>query len=104
MGKLSDAQTADVIKITAVAPTARSDRVSQGREQLHGNVSKDSLMQDWGVNIDTKMKEVQARILPPPTISGFDYAEIRPQNGAFDFSKIREKFFKPVCHLRLKSI
>jgi eukaryotic translation initiation factor 2C len=42
------------------------------------------------------MKEVDARVLPPPPLYGKDNGEIRPNNGAFDFSKIPQKFFKPV--------
>jgi eukaryotic translation initiation factor 2C len=43
------------------------------------------------------MKEVDARILPAPPLYGKENSEIRPSNGAFDFSKIPQKFFKPMA-------
>ncbi|KAJ3064801.1 argonaute 1 [Podochytrium sp. JEL0797] len=93
LGKLSDVQTSDVIKIAAVAPPERMKRISEGREKLHGG-EQDARMQEWGVSVRTQMKQVEGRILPPPTLTGS--TTIVPQNGAYDLSKVGScKFFRP---------
>ncbi|KAI9363887.1 Piwi domain-containing protein [Zopfochytrium polystomum] len=92
LGKLNEAQTSDVIKIAAIPPPDRKRRIDEGRTSLHGT-QQNPLYEGWGVNISPTMKEVEARILPTPPLLGS--AEIKPQNGAFDFSKIPTKFFRP---------
>ncbi|KAJ3084786.1 argonaute 1 [Rhizoclosmatium hyalinum] len=89
LGKLSDVQTADVIKIAAVAPPERQGRIMEGRKSLHDAPGGDSLMKAWGVNLQPQMKQIEGRILPQPVVTGS--AEVRPQNGAYDLSK----FFRP---------
>ncbi|KAJ3112400.1 argonaute 1 [Phlyctochytrium bullatum] len=99
LGKLSDVQTADVIKITAVPPPERKNRIMEGRNALYtGDTEK--FLKEWGVTIDPNMKEVDARVLPPPTLTGRvppnsrDNPDFQPQNGAFDWSKMRQGFYK----------
>ncbi|KAJ3121249.1 argonaute 1 [Physocladia obscura] len=94
LGKLSDVQTANVIKITAVPPPDRQKRISDGRTKLHDATGGDSLLKAWGVNIDPGMKKVDGRVLQTPVVTGS--AQVTPQNGAYDLAKVGNvKFFKP---------
>ncbi|KAJ3099460.1 hypothetical protein HDU96_010697 [Phlyctochytrium bullatum] len=99
VGKLSDAQTADVIKIAAVPPGERQGRIMEGRRSLH-NPETEKFLKDWGVSIDANLKEIDARILPPPVLTGRvppnakGNGDIKPLNGAYDFSKISEGFYR----------
>ncbi|KAI9327303.1 Piwi domain-containing protein [Zopfochytrium polystomum] len=93
IGKLNEAQTADVIKIAAVPPPERKDRIDKGRNALHGRPDeKNPLLEGWGVKVSPNMKEVEARVLPTPPLTGS--ADINVQNGAIDFSKIPTKFYR----------
>ncbi|KAJ3070874.1 eukaryotic translation initiation factor 2C, 2 [Podochytrium sp. JEL0797] len=94
LGKLSDVQTADVIKITAVPPPERQKRIMDGRAALHGPKDADPLMKAWGVKLDPNMKSIEGRILAPPVLTGS--ANVTPTNGAYDLSKMGNvKFFRP---------
>ncbi|KAJ3101876.1 hypothetical protein HDU97_000989 [Phlyctochytrium planicorne] len=99
IGKLSEAQTADVIKVAAVPPPQRMNRIKEGRAALHSSEASASILGSWGIKLDPNMKEVDARVLPPPRLTGTvdngRPSEINPNNGAFDASKIREMFFRP---------
>ncbi|ORY36495.1 Piwi-domain-containing protein [Rhizoclosmatium globosum] len=93
IGKLSEVQTADVIKITAVPPPERQDRIREGREVLHGR-EQDPLLSAWGVKMNSRMKEIEGRVLQAPVLTGS--TNISPQNGAYDLSKTGScKFFRP---------
>ncbi|KAJ3287772.1 Eukaryotic translation initiation factor 2C, partial [Blyttiomyces sp. JEL0837] len=93
LGKLSDVQTSDVIKIAAVQPPSRFDRIKAGMNALHQKPEAQKLLADWEVKLSPKPKELDARILPTPTLQGS--GEIRPQNGSYDYSKIPTKFYRP---------
>ncbi|KAJ3068788.1 hypothetical protein HDU98_008096 [Podochytrium sp. JEL0797] len=93
LGKLSDVQTADVIKIAAVAPPERMKRIMEGREKLHG-AGPDARMQEWGVSVKPQMKQIEARILQAPTLTGS--GPVTVQNGAYDLTKAGWcKFWRP---------
>ncbi|KAI9329730.1 Piwi domain-containing protein [Obelidium mucronatum] len=93
LGKLSDVQTADVIKIAAVAPPERQARIMEGRNLLHEGEA-DPLMKAWGVTMKSQMKQVEGRLLQGPVVTGS--LNVTPQNGAYDLSKQGAcKFFRP---------
>ncbi|KAJ3321941.1 hypothetical protein HDU76_013990 [Blyttiomyces sp. JEL0837] len=70
VGKLNDQQLADIVKLTAVLPEYRKDRVVEGMKQLHGQGSNE-VLESWGVKVDTSMSVINGRILtPPPLIFG----------------------------------
>ncbi|KAI8851976.1 Piwi domain-containing protein [Chytridium lagenaria] len=93
IGKLSDAQTASIIKITAVQPTSRRGKIEIGRRTLH-DTDTEGFLKKWGVAIDGNMKEVQARVLKSPSLLCGANAEAQPNNGVFDFSRGPHKFYK----------
>ncbi|KAJ3263307.1 eukaryotic translation initiation factor 2C, 2 [Chytriomyces hyalinus] len=79
VGKLNDQQLADIVKLTAVLPECRKERVADGMRQLHGNSALenaksnfgDTVLQDWGVQIQPEMSIIEGRILAaPPLIFG----------------------------------
>ncbi|KAJ3195280.1 hypothetical protein HK101_000617 [Irineochytrium annulatum] len=98
IGKLSEAQTADIIKVTAVPPPERRQRIERGRSTMHDEKQNVDLLAAWGVKLDPNMKEVDARILPAPVLTGSSQRgspDINPFNGAFDFSKVPQQFYRP---------
>ncbi|KAJ3207338.1 Eukaryotic translation initiation factor 2C [Entophlyctis luteolus] len=95
MGKLSDIQTAEIIKITAMPSHMRRDRIHEGRDRMHGNASDENSQLDaWGIKIASSMKEFDARLLPAPVVTGARNSSITPHNGGLDFMRERNyKFF-----------
>ncbi|KAJ3410229.1 Eukaryotic translation initiation factor 2C [Chytridiales sp. JEL 0842] len=93
IGKLSDAQVADVIKIAAVPPPERQKSIMDGRQKLQ---TDSNLLSQWGVSIQPQMKEVEGRVLPDPVLSGAGNSEFRAANGVFDYTKVKANFFKAV--------
>ncbi|KAJ3013285.1 UNVERIFIED_CONTAM: argonaute 1 [Siphonaria sp. JEL0065] len=92
LGKLSDVQTADVIKIAAVAPPERRQRIMEGRNLLHDGEA-DPVMKAWGVSVKLAMKQIEGRVLPNPTLTGS--TNFSPNNGGYDLSKQGSlKFFR----------
>ncbi|KAJ3073636.1 hypothetical protein HDU98_001043 [Podochytrium sp. JEL0797] len=71
VGKLNDQQLADIVKLTAVLPEYRKERVLDGMRQLHGTgtLHADPLLASWGVSINQNMSILEARILPPPPLT-----------------------------------
>lgn len=68
-GKLSDIQTAEMIKIACNPPTYNQRAtLEQGLPRL-GLVPGASLLESFGISIGDKMAVVPGRILPPPTVS-----------------------------------
>ncbi|ORY41928.1 Piwi-domain-containing protein [Rhizoclosmatium globosum] len=73
IGKLNDQQLADIVKLTAVLPEYRKERVADGMRQLHGTGTPggDPVLASWGVQIQPNMSIIEGRILqPPPLIFG----------------------------------
>ncbi|KAJ3392927.1 hypothetical protein HDU84_003143 [Entophlyctis sp. JEL0112] len=69
IGKLNDQQLADIVKLTAVIPERRKERVMDGIRQLHAvGGSENDILKAWGVDIASDMSIVPARILPPPPL------------------------------------
>ncbi|KAJ3410228.1 Eukaryotic translation initiation factor 2C, partial [Chytridiales sp. JEL 0842] len=93
IGKLSDAQVADVIKIAAVPPPERQKSIMDGRQKLQ---TDSNLLSQWGVSIQPQMKEVEGRVLPDPILSGAGNVDFKAANGVFDYTKVRANFFKSV--------
>ncbi|KAJ1545022.1 Protein argonaute 10 [Cladochytrium tenue] len=60
---------------------------------MHGGAETSSMLEQWGMKIAPGMKEVQARVLPTPPLTGS--ADINPKNGVVDLSKVPTKFFRP---------
>ncbi|KAI9350668.1 Piwi domain-containing protein [Obelidium mucronatum] len=71
IGKLNDQQLADIVKLTAVLPEHRKERVVDGMRQLHGTgtTSVDPIVTSWGVQIHPQMSVIEGRILTPPPLS-----------------------------------
>ncbi|KAJ3141993.1 hypothetical protein HK100_004171, partial [Physocladia obscura] len=70
IGKLNDQQLADIVKLTAVLPEFRKERVSDGMRQLHGvGIGGDPILNSWGVQIASKMSVIDGRILTAPPLT-----------------------------------
>lgn len=64
--KLDEMQTANMIKFTATKPQDRQRRVLDGMNQLKPNETPQ--LNDLGMVVDTRMLQVQGRLLEPPTV------------------------------------
>ncbi|KAI8610686.1 Piwi domain-containing protein [Chytriomyces sp. MP71] len=70
IGKLNDQQLADIVKLTAVMPEYRKERVLDGMRQLHGTGGAgDAVLHNWGVHIQPEMAVIEGRILAPPPLT-----------------------------------
>ncbi|KAJ3172789.1 argonaute 1 [Irineochytrium annulatum] len=77
VGKLNDQQLADIVKLTAVMPEYRKERVVEGMRQLHGYGDSDAL-ESWGVRVNPEMSVIEARILTPPPLTFGAASELGP--------------------------
>ncbi|CAG8473234.1 3079_t:CDS:10 [Ambispora leptoticha] len=82
--KLSDDQTADMIKFTCQKPHVRKDRIQKGIDSF--SYDQNQTCRDWGLRVSRQMKQVEARVLPAPRLayhpSGKE-ANFVPQMGAW---------------------
>ncbi|KAF9168361.1 Eukaryotic translation initiation factor 2C [Actinomortierella ambigua] len=76
--KLTDKQTADMLKFTCKPPHIRANKIKEGLRIL--NFHENEYLQDFGVRVATEMADVRARQLNPPTIS---YNPASPSNPTF---------------------
>ncbi|KAJ3108152.1 Protein argonaute 10 [Phlyctochytrium planicorne] len=94
IGSLNDKQTGDIIKLAAMQPYNRERYIHEGRSLLH-KAEDEEFYKKWGVSLSKNMEEIEGRILPSPVLMGQSGGAIDPQNGAFDFGKIRNRFYEP---------
>ncbi|KAG0338651.1 hypothetical protein BG000_003640 [Podila horticola] len=83
--KLNEKQTADMIKFTCQPPHVRANKIKDGLKIL--NYQGNEFIKDFGMKISTEMAEINARILPPPTISyhpSSKMANFAPRDGAWN--------------------
>ncbi|KAJ3061953.1 eukaryotic translation initiation factor 2C, 2, partial [Podochytrium sp. JEL0797] len=94
MGKLSDIQTSDVIKMTAMKPTVRMKKIDDGRTKLHEkDTRRDPFLAECGVDVDDRMIEVNARVLNVPTVTGAQGATLGVRDGSMDYLHARNFHF-----------
>ncbi|KAJ3205805.1 argonaute 1 [Clydaea vesicula] len=89
--KISEDQAADMIKVTAVFPQKRKERIQDGLNQLHGN-NDERLLARWNVDINQNLKQVEARILDTPSLM---FAKNKPQKVFNNGSWKTQGFAKP---------
>ncbi|KAJ3285346.1 hypothetical protein HDU79_007393 [Rhizoclosmatium sp. JEL0117] len=97
IGKLSDIQTQEVIKFTAVKPDVRRTGIAEGRETLNARNSLDDVeMRAWGVELENKLMTIDARVLPPPTVNGAGGSVLDvKENVGLDYQHSRDfKFYR----------
>ncbi|KAF8918027.1 eukaryotic translation initiation factor 2C, 3, partial [Dissophora ornata] len=83
--KLTVQQTADMIKFTTQSPHVRANRIRDGLKLL--KYDDNEFLKDFGVKVATEMAEVQARVIPPPSISyhrSSRMANFVPKDGAWN--------------------
>ncbi|KAG0084009.1 Eukaryotic translation initiation factor 2C, partial [Podila epicladia] len=83
--KLNEKQTADMIRFTCQPPHVRANKIKDGLKIL--NYQGNEYIKDFGMKIATEMAEINARILPPPTISyhpSSKMANFAPRDGAWN--------------------
>jgi eukaryotic translation initiation factor 2C len=84
-GKLDERQTADVIKISAKKPQDRKSAIeSLSRSMLKVGESNE-YTNAFGVNVDARLMEIDARILPAPRLLLGANKTSAPRDGAWNF-------------------
>ncbi|KAF9117650.1 eukaryotic translation initiation factor 2C, 3, partial [Mortierella sp. 14UC] len=80
--KLNEKQTADMIKFTCQPPHVRANKIKEGLRIL--SYQENEFLTDFGMKVATEMVQVNARVLPAPTIS------YHPSSRQANFAFIRE--------------
>nr|XP_018267308.1 uncharacterized protein I303_01293 [Kwoniella dejecticola CBS 10117]OBR89466.1 hypothetical protein I303_01293 [Kwoniella dejecticola CBS 10117] len=88
--KLNAEQTAEMIKVSAIKPQERAKLVTDWRAELAHE--KQAKIAAWGLQVNKKMIQLQARILPPPRVSYADGTGIVPRDGTWNLRG--KRFFK----------
>ncbi|WWD17893.1 hypothetical protein CI109_102338 [Kwoniella shandongensis] len=88
--KLTAEQTAEMIKVSAVKPKERAMAVNNWRTELA--YEKQSKIAAWGLQVNTSMVQVKARILPPPRIVYARGTEARALDGGWNLKG--KQFFR----------
>ncbi|KAG0300267.1 eukaryotic translation initiation factor 2C, 2 [Linnemannia gamsii] len=83
--KLNEKQTADMIKFTCQPPQVRANKIKDGLKIL--NYHENEFLNDFGMKVATEMVQINARVLPAPTISyhpSSRQANFVPRDGAWN--------------------
>jgi len=90
-GVLSPEITSTLIKVAAMKPIDRKAQIARNVNEL--DWARDPMLRHYGLQVDTKMLSIQARLLPKPQVQfGNRCAQIR-DNAQWDLRNI--KFIKP---------
>ena len=96
--KLNERQTADMIKFCVQRPAERINMIKNNVEKL--SWSKDPVLRDYGLQIDTQGFKTQARILPVPQIvygPGSSDQKISPVGGRWDLRGKKFSSWGPIA-------
>ncbi|KAA3674012.1 eukaryotic translation initiation factor 2C, partial [Paragonimus westermani] len=101
--KLTDMQTSTMIKATARSAPDREKEINNLVRRA--NFNADPHLQMFGINVNTRMAEIQGRVIPAPKIQygGRTKAQASPQLGVWDmrgkqfFSGIEIKVWAIAC-------
>ncbi|RSH92939.1 hypothetical protein EHS25_008385 [Saitozyma podzolica] len=89
--KLTADQTAAMIKEAAMRPTDRAHAVLKWRQELdHSNQAK---IREWGLQVNTNMVQLQARVLPAPRVLYANNVDARVDKGMWNLRG--KQFFRP---------
>ncbi|CAG8636514.1 4391_t:CDS:10 [Ambispora gerdemannii] len=87
--KLTDDQTADMIKFTCQKPSIRQSRIQSGLNALE--YAQNEPCKQWGLRVSKKMVQVEARVLPAPKLAyhpSSREANFTPQFGAWQLGPV----------------
>lgn len=82
-----------MIKFTAVKPDERFQRIMRGFQKLDYN--NDPHCKKWGLEVDNRPAEVNARILQPPQLAFAGGLNVRPQDGTWEIRADKKYFRTP---------
>lgn len=83
--KLSESQTAEMIKITCVQPKVRADKIKAGLRLME--CDKNECLKQFGITVTPTLKVVNSRILPTPMVLYHPTSKekaLRPMDGAWN--------------------
>ncbi len=88
--KLTEDQTAQMIRFTAVTPEERKKRIEDGLRSMSNAFKQDPYAQEFGINVEGNMTTIPARMLDPPQLRyKGDKADVNenPSNGKWRMNK-----------------
>ena len=80
--KLTDAQTSKMIRKAAIPTSIRKQRIIQSVKDM--NFKEDSYVQQFGIEIDTQMLNLNARVIPKPQLEYGRCKTITPCDGVWN--------------------
>ncbi|KAI9217730.1 ribonuclease H-like domain-containing protein [Blastocladiella britannica] len=85
VGRLSEDQTSEVIKIAAKKPFERKTQIEKMRSGFNVN---NAYTEAFGLSVAPQLMSIQGRILPPPSL-GVDRGSVVPRDGSWNFANRR---------------
>lgn len=67
--KLTQDETRNMIKATAVKPNIRKERIQENLKQMHNGFKNDPHAKAFGITVDDKFTKINARVLKPPEMA-----------------------------------
>ncbi|KAJ3106240.1 eukaryotic translation initiation factor 2C, 3 [Phlyctochytrium bullatum] len=104
VGKLTETQTGEIIKIAAAKPEVRRSGINTGRRTLHRSEEATEIYDRWNISIGETMEVVSGRVLPAPSMRVTDAPPFRPQHGTFELYREKAKFFSSAPRLEAFAI
>ncbi|CAB4068993.1 ELF2C [Lepeophtheirus salmonis] len=86
--KLSDVETANMIRKTAVAPMDRKKIISTNLKSLNDFFSKDKYANEFGISMSKDMTLINARVLDPPKLEYNGGKTIGPRDGKWNAASL----------------
>ncbi|TMW58188.1 hypothetical protein Poli38472_011776 [Pythium oligandrum] len=81
--KITDTQTAEMIKVAATKPQDRKAQIESKVREAH--FDRDATLRSFGLEVDPNMVTTQARVLPPPKLAYGRNATVNPDaNGTWN--------------------
>ncbi|XP_050439319.1 protein argonaute-2-like [Adelges cooleyi] len=88
MKKLTENQTANMVRNAARPPTDRRSNIENSIRDIKYN--QDPVLKEFGIEIQEKFATVPARVLDQPTLSYHAQKEIKPRGGVWRADRFRE--------------
>eukprot|EP00096_Caligus_rogercresseyi_P000908 TRINITY_DN1146_c0_g1_i5.p1 TRINITY_DN1146_c0_g1~~TRINITY_DN1146_c0_g1_i5.p1 ORF type:complete len:865 (+),score=267.54 TRINITY_DN1146_c0_g1_i5:793-3387(+) len=84
--KLSDVETAGMIRKTAIPPMDRKKILTDNLRNLNDFFSKDKYAREFGITMSKDMALINARVLDPPKLQYSDNKIVPPKDGKWNAS------------------
>lgn len=87
-GKLSDKETAQMIRYACNVPRVNAEQIMSNGLPAMGVAPIQSPANGFNIDIDPRMSEIPGRELPPPQLT-YKVGQARPQNGSWNILDVK---------------